>query len=77
MINQYVEYCKEQEYEPLGRTTMFKILEVREASQRKSLQGLENTAADGATGFQTLEAILESLGKGGIDKDWCSNTFSA
>ena len=77
MINQYVEYCKEQEYEPLGRTTMFKILEVREASQRKSLQGLDNTAADGATGFQTLEAILESLGKGRIDKDWCSNTFSA
>ena len=74
MINQYVEYCKEQEYEPLGRTTMFKILEVREASQRKSLQGLDNTAPDGATGFQTLETILESLEKGGIDKDWCSNT---
>ena len=74
MINQYVEYCKEQEYEPLNRTTMFKILGVREASQRKSLQGLDNTAADGATGFQTLETILESLEKGGIDKDWCSNT---
>ena len=74
MINQYVEYCKEQECKPLSRTTMFKILEVREASQRKSLQGLDNTAADGATGFQTLETILESLEKGGIDKDWCSNT---
>ena len=53
---------------------MFKILEVREASQRQSLQGLDNTAADGATGFQTLETILESLEKGGIDKEWCSNT---
>ena len=74
MINQYVEYCKEQEYEPWSRTTMFKILEVREASQRKSLQGLDNIAADGATGFQTLETILESLEKGGIDKDWRSNT---
>jgi hypothetical protein len=74
MINQYVEYCKEQEYEPLSRSTMFKILEVREASQRKSLQGLDNTAADGAAGFQTLETILESLEKGGMNKDWCSNT---
>ena len=33
MINQYVEYCKEQECEPLSRMTMFKILEVREALQ--------------------------------------------
>ena len=68
MINQYVEYCKEQEYEPLSGTTMFKILEVREALQRKSLRGLENTAADGATGFLTFETVLESLQKGGIDK---------
>jgi hypothetical protein len=74
MINQYVEYCKEQEYEPLSRSTMFKILEVREASQRKSLLGLDNTAADGAAGFQILETILESLEKGGMNDDWCSNT---
>ena len=58
----------------MSGTTMFKILEVREALQRKSLRGLENTAADGATGFLTFETILESLQKGGIDKDWCSNT---
>ena len=48
MIEQYMEYCKEFEtcHEPLSRSTLFKILEVREASQRKSLQGLDNTAAD-------------------------------
>ena len=51
MVEQYLEYCKEQCHEPLSSSTLFKILEVREASQRKSLQGLDNTAADGAAGF--------------------------
>ena len=37
MIEQYLEYCKEQCHEPLSRSTLFKILEVREASQSKSL----------------------------------------
>ena len=71
MIEQYLEYCKEQCHEPLSRSTLFKILEVREASQRKSLQGLDNTAADGAAGFQTLETLVETLGKGGMEKHWC------
>ena len=71
MIDQYLEYCKEQCHEPLSRSTLFKILEVREASQRKSLQGLDNTAADGAAAFQTLETIVETLEKGGMEKQWC------
>ena len=74
MVSQYFEYCKEQEYDPLSRTTLFKILEVREASQRTSLQGLDNTAADGASAFQTLESIVDAMEKGGMDKQWCVNT---
>ncbi|KAL9956227.1 hypothetical protein ACROYT_G037675 [Oculina patagonica] len=71
MIEQYLEYCKEQCYEPLSRSTLFKILEVRKASQRTSLQGLDNTAADGAAGFETLDKLLETLEKGGKEKQWC------
>ena len=44
---------------------------MREASQRKTLQGLDNTAADGAAGFQTLETLIETLEKGGMEKQWC------
>ena len=66
MIEQYLEYCKEQCHEPLSRSTLFKILEVREASQLNSLQGLDNTAADGAAGFQTIETLVETLEKGGM-----------
>ena len=70
MIEQYLEYCKEQCHEPLSRSTLFKILEVQ-ASQRKSLQSLDNTAADGAAGFQTLDTLIETLEKGGMEKQWC------
>ena len=37
----------------------------------RSLQGLDNIAADGATGFQTMERIVDDLrGKRG-DREWC------
>lgn len=47
--------------EPLSHSMSFKILDVREASQRKSLQGLDNTAADGSAAFHTVEMIIDSL----------------
>ena len=50
MIEQYIMYCKENCHEPLSRSALFEILEVREASQLKSLQGLDNNVADGAAG---------------------------
>ena len=71
MIEQHLEYCKEQCHKPLSRSTLFKILEVREASQRKSLQGLDNTAANGAEGFQTIETLVKTLEKGGMEEQWC------
>ena len=55
MINQYLQYCDEERFSPLSTRTLYKILEVREASQRRSLQGLDNIATDGADGFDTLE----------------------
>ena len=42
-------------HEPLNSSTLFKILEVQEVSQRKSVQGLDNTPADGtATSLEKL-----------------------
>jgi len=73
MVSQYLMFCEEENFEPLSHSTLFKILEAREASQRKSLQGLDNTAADGASGFQTLENIVEELEKVGVSSQWCSD----
>ena len=59
MIEQYHQRCREEEYQPLSKSTLYGILKVREASQRKSRQGLDNTAAGGAEGFETLSRIVD------------------
>ena len=74
IINQYLDFCKEENFTPLSRATMWRILEVQEASQRKSLKGLDNTAADGAEGFEALYEIVDQLEEVGADKEWSSQT---
>ena len=77
MIAQYLPFCKDGGFEPLSRATMYRVLNVREASQRKSLQGLDNTSADGAEGFQRITRIVEDLeDQYGADKDWCAEVRS-
>ena len=72
MISQHIQFCQDEKFEPLSRTTLLKILEVRRASQRKSLQGFDNTAADGSVGFQKIEMIVDDLEKGGMNRQWCA-----
>lgn len=36
MVNQYKQFCKGEKIEPLSHATLFRILEVTEASQQKS-----------------------------------------
>ena len=71
MVMQYNQHCENIGYESLSRRTLYHILEVREASQRKSLQGLDNTAAEGSTAFGTLKTIVQQLELFGVDKSWC------
>ena len=71
MLSQYTQFCREENFQPLSHSMLFKILEVRETSQRKSLQGLDNTAADGSASFHTVEMIVDCLEKGGQTKEWC------
>ena len=35
MVKQYQSFCEEEGFNPLSRSTLFKILDVREASQRR------------------------------------------
>ncbi|CAB4021822.1 Transposon Tf2-6 poly, partial [Paramuricea clavata] len=73
MVAQYQHFCAEQSFDPLSRSTLFRILEVREASQRKSLSGLDNTAVDGSKAFQTMIFIAEQLVNVGVDKSWSTD----
>ena len=49
-IHQYLQFWRENDFVPVSRSTMWRVLEVQEACQRKTLRGLDNTAADGAEG---------------------------
>ena len=74
MIAQYLVFCEDDGFQPLSRATMYRVLKVREASQRKSLQGLDNVSADGAESFQRITRIVEELEEEyGVSKDWCSD----
>ena len=74
MIAQYLVFCEDDGFQPLSRATMYRVLKVREASQRKSLQGLDNVSADGAESFQRIIRIVEELEEEyGVSKDWCSD----
>ena len=74
MIEQYHQRFREGEYQPLGKSTLYRILKVRETSQRKSLQGLDNTAASKAEGFDTLSGIVDELDQYGTRHEWCEES---
>ena len=61
LIQQYFKHCEEEEMEPLSRATLFRVLEVREASERKSLQGIDNIAAEGSNAFEKLRKIITAM----------------
>ncbi|PFX24240.1 hypothetical protein AWC38_SpisGene11186 [Stylophora pistillata] len=75
IVAQYKRYCEEEKFVPTSRSTKFRILEVWEASQRKSLSGLDNAAFDGVLAFSTLEKIISQLGQFGADKGWVGGTL--
>ena len=70
MISQYLMFCEEEQVVPLSRATLFRILEVREASQQRSLCGLDNTAAEGSAGFERIFKIADDLQQMGQEKSW-------
>ena len=65
IVKQYQSYCRESGFVPMSRTTLCRILNVCSATVRKSLQGIDYVAAEGAKAFDDLEDvadIVETLG---------------
>jgi hypothetical protein len=75
LIQQYFKHCEEEEVEPLSWATLFRVLEVREASERKSLQAIDNTAAEGSNTFEKLRKIVIAMEGLGVTKSWVENTL--
>lgn len=73
IVKQYMQYCHETNFKPFGPSTMLRILSCCSATVRKSLQGLDYIAAEGAKGFDDLHRILDRLGEYGLRRDLVSH----
>ena len=70
IVRQYQAYCEESGFKPFGAATMLRILSSCSATVRRSLQGLDYTAAAGAKGFDDLCIVIERLEeKGQLSKE--------
>ena len=73
IVKQYMQYCYETNFKPFSPSTMLRILSCFSATVRKSSQGLDYIAAEGAKGFDDLHRILDRLGEYGLRRDLVSH----
>ena len=62
---QYEQYCKEVEFTPFSKRTPLRVLAACGTTVRKSLQGLDYFAADGASAFDKMISLLNQLKRPG------------
>ena len=78
VVEQYFDFCKGREFEPLGKRTLLRILSNScPASERKSLQGLDYYVADGGKAFDNLLSVIEELELYGLSKEESSEIKQA
>lgn len=74
IVKQYQQYCTEIGFTPFSERTMLRVLSECSASVRKSLQGLDYIAAEGAQAFDSLTEVVHRLSELGEDKNWETET---
>lgn len=60
IVKKYLAFCSKSGFKPVGERTPFRILEVCQVSQQKSLQGLNYVSTEGSEVFDTLEDVVET-----------------
>ena len=70
IIEQYTNYCREQQFEPASTRSLFRRLDICSASMRRSLHGLDNIIAEGTEAFDNLRAIVDTLVENGAGEHW-------
>lgn len=63
IVQMYISYCTDLNFAPLGKSSLFRILTARAASQKTNLHGLDNIAAEGVEAFQSLHEFVNNLKK--------------
>ncbi|KAL9961974.1 hypothetical protein ACROYT_G031023 [Oculina patagonica] len=69
IVKQYKQYCSDTGFAPFSESTMLRILSECSASVRKSLQGLDYFAAEGARAFDVLSDLLQQMLENGANKE--------
>ena len=61
-------------FNPHSERTLFRIMEVCDASQQKSLQGLDYIATEGSEAFDIVVQVVDTLVTNGAPADWGKDT---
>ncbi|CAC5382469.1 unnamed protein product [Mytilus coruscus] len=61
LVETYLSYCSETSFDPLCKSSLYKILSECPASRRTNLKGLDNIAADGNSAYDTLMDVIGVL----------------
>lgn len=76
IIQQYICYCKQEQFQPASERSLYRILDVCSASMQKSLQGLDNVTAEGTEAIDNLTKMIETLVENGAEEGWGKTTES-
>ena len=68
IIQQYICYCKQEQFQPASERSLHRILDVYNASMQKSLQGLHNVTAEGTEAIDNLTKMIETLVENGAEE---------
>ena len=60
IIEQYTNYCREQQFEPASTRFLFRMLDIFSVLMQRSLHGLDNITAEGTEAFDNLRAIVNT-----------------
>ena len=74
IIQQYICYCKQEQFQSASETSLYRILDVCSASMQKSLQGLDNVTAEGTEAIDNLTKMNETLVENGAEEGWGKTT---
>ena len=62
IIEQYQSYCTQNSFEPAGQRSLYRMIDVCAASLQTSLQGLDNTTAEGTDAVDNMNDLVDTLG---------------
>ena len=74
IIQQYICYCKQEQFQSASERSLYRILDVYSSSMEKPLQGLDNVTAEGTEAIHNLTKMIETLVENSAEEGWGKTT---